>query len=69
MAPGDIHKTAFSTQDGLYEFFRMPLGMLNSGTTLTRAITKLLRAMQNVEYYVDDIFVHTTTWDRHVATL
>ena len=69
VAPGDIHKTAFSTPDGMYEFLRMPLGMVNSGATLTRAIRKLLRGMQNVEHYVDAILVHTTTWDCHVATL
>ena len=69
MAPGDIHKTAFSTPDGLYEFLRMPFGMVNSGATLTRAIRKLFTGMENVEHYVDDILVHTTTWDCHVATL
>ena len=48
VAPGDIHKTAFSTPDGVYEFLRMPFGMANSGATLTRAIRKLLRGMENV---------------------
>ena len=69
VAPGDIHKTAFSTPDGVYEFLRMPFGMVNSGTTLTRAIRKLLRRMEDIQHYVDDILVHTTTWDCHVATL
>ena len=69
VAPGDIHKTAFSTPDGVYEFLPMPFGMVNSGATLTRAIRKLLRGMENVEHYVDDILIHTTTWDFHVATL
>ena len=69
VAPGDIHETAFSTPDGVYEFLRMPFCMVNSGATLTRAIRKLLRGMENVEHYVDDILVHTTTWDCHVATL
>ena len=69
MAPDDIHKTALSTPDGVYEFLWMPFGMVNSGATLTRAIRKLLRGMENVEHYVDDILVHTITWDCHVATL
>ena len=69
VAPGDIHKTAFSTPDGMYEFLQMPFGMMNSGATLTRAIRKLLRGMDYLEHYVNDILVHTTTWDCHVATL
>ena len=43
--------------------------MVNSGATLTRAIRKLLRGMESVEHYVDDILVYTNTWDCHVATL
>ena len=69
VASGNIHKTAFSTPDGVYEFLHMPFGMVNSGATLTRAIRELLRGMENVEHYVDDILVHATTWDCHVAML
>ena len=61
MAPGDMHKTPFSTPDVVYEFLRIPFGMVNSGATLTRAIRKFLRGMENVEHYVDDILVHTPT--------
>ncbi len=67
--PGDIHKTAFPTPDGVCEFLRMPFGMVNSGATLTTAIRKLLRGIESVENYVNDNLVHTTTWDCHVATL
>ena len=69
VAPVNIHKTAFSTPNGVYEFLRMPFGIVNSGATLTRAIRKLLRGMRNLEHYVDDILVHTATSDCHVATL
>ena len=34
VAPEDVHKTAFVTPDGQYEFTRMPFGMVNSGATL-----------------------------------
>ena len=30
VTPGDIHITAFSAPDGVYEFLRMPFGMANS---------------------------------------
>ena len=69
VAPRDIHKTTFSTPDGVYECLRIPFGMVNSGATLTRAIRKLLKGMKNVEHCVDDILLHITTWDCHVATL
>ena len=69
MAPGDIYEMAFFTSDGVYEFPRMPFGIVKSGAMLTRAIRELLRGMENIEHYVYDILVHTTTWDCHVATL
>ena len=40
MAPEDVHKTAFVTPDGQYEFTRMPFGMVNSGATLVRGLRK-----------------------------
>ena len=34
VAPQDVYKAAFVTQDGQYEFLQMPFGMVNSGATL-----------------------------------
>ncbi|GFR77085.1 zinc finger protein [Elysia marginata] len=65
----DIPKTAFVTMDGHYEFLRMPFGMMNSGATLTRAVKKLLCRMDNVVDYIDDLLVHTETWEAHVESL
>ncbi|GFR73156.1 Pol polyprotein [Elysia marginata] len=52
-----------------YKFLRMHFGMMNSGATLTRAVKKLLCGMDNVVYYIDDLLVHTETWEAHVETL
>ncbi|GFN86676.1 Pol polyprotein [Plakobranchus ocellatus] len=52
-----------------YEFLRMPFGMMNSGATLTRAVKKLLCGKDNVVDYIDDLLIHTKTWDAHVKTL
>ena len=65
----DIPKTAFVTPDGSYEFVKMPFGMINSAATLKRAMKKLLHGLDNVEFYWDDILVHTRTWEEHIKVL
>ncbi|GFR65847.1 zinc finger protein [Elysia marginata] len=65
----DIPKTAFVTMDCHYEFLRMPFERMNSGATLTRAVKKLLCGMDNVVDYIDELLVHTETWEAHVETL
>jgi glycerophosphoryl diester phosphodiesterase len=65
----DIPKTAFVTPDGHYEFLKMPFGMVNSGATLVRAMRKLLGDLQGVDSYIDDILIHTPTWEEHVKLL
>lgn len=65
----DITKTAFVTPDGSYEFLKMPFGMINSAATLKRAMKKLLHGLDNVEFYWDDILVHTRTWEEHIKAL
>ena len=58
MAPEDVHKTAFVTSDGQFEFMKMPFGMVNSGATLVREIRKILEEMPRVASYIDNIVVH-----------
>ena len=65
----DVSKTAFVTPDGSYEFLKMPFGMVNSAATLKRGMKKLLKGMKNVEFYWDDILVHTLTWEEHLKAL
>ena len=40
VAEEDLHKTAFVTPDGCYEFLHMPFEMKNSGATLIRGVRK-----------------------------
>ena len=65
----DIPKTTFVTPDGSYEFLKMLFGMINSSATLKRAMKKLLHGLDNVEFYRDDILVHTRTWEEHIKVL
>ena len=41
----DIHKTAFVTPDGHYEWIQMPFGLMNAGATLVRAMRQILRGL------------------------
>jgi hypothetical protein len=65
----DIPKTAFITPDATYECLKMPFGMVNSGATLKRGMRKMLKGMDNVICYWDDLLVHTKTWEEHLKTL
>ena len=67
--PSDVHKTAFVTMGQHYEFLRMPFGMVNSGMTMIRAVRRLLEGMDNVVDYIDDLLVHTKTWEEHLQVL
>ena len=69
VAPEDVHKTAFVTPDGQYEFMRMPFGMVNSGATLVRGLRKILEGMPGVGSYIDDIVIYSDSWEDHIKTL
>ncbi|GFW53666.1 retrovirus-related Pol polyprotein from transposon 17.6 [Trichonephila clavipes] len=56
----DIFKTGIFTPDGHYEFLRMPFGVTNGPSTMTRAIKLAYEhlAPHNVNTYIDDISYH-----------
>ena len=47
----------------------MPFGMINSAATLKRAMKKFIEDVDNVDFYWDDIVVHTRTWEEHFKAL
>lgn len=65
----DRHKTAFVTEKGLFQFKRMPFGLVCSGASYCRMMRKLLEKRNNVDSYVDDVLAHTVEWQSHVETL
>jgi len=66
----DQWKTAFVTHNGLYEFTRVPFGMINSGRTFVKAINMVLQSVNEFcEPYVDDIAVHSDNWKIHLQHL
>ena len=69
VSDSDKQYTAFITHDGLYQFKRMPFGLVNSGATFNRLMRKLLDRLDNIDNYVDDVLAHTIEWKEHMDTL
>ena len=50
MSDEDKEKTAFSTSRGLFQFRRMPFGLVNAGATYCRMMRKLLDGIPCVDH-------------------
>ena len=61
--------TAFVTPNGLYQFKTMPFGLINAPASFSRVMRNLLRGMDCVHNFIDDILVHTTSWEKHLEVL
>ena len=65
----DRKYTAFITHDGLYQFTRMPFGLVNSGATFNKLMRKLLCSLNAVDHYVDYVLVNSKSWNHHINVL
>ncbi|MCO5597114.1 hypothetical protein L7F22_051189 [Adiantum nelumboides] len=66
IVPEDIHKTAFRTQFGLYEYVVMPFGLTNAPATFNRLMEKIFRKHSAyTRVFFDDIIVHSQTLEEH----
>lgn len=66
-----IHKTAFITSDGHYEFQRMPFGVCNGPAVFQRLMNTVLGNLRfgRVICYMDDLLIATDGLEENIACL
>lgn len=69
MKDDDAEKTAFTTDDGHFEFIVLPFGLSNAPATFQRYMSGLLRDIKQTKCYIDDILVFTQSWEEHLQAL
>ena len=71
MEPASNEKTAFITYSGLYQFVKMPFGLVNAPATFQRLMEVVLAGLTRIlcMVYLDDILVFGKYLEEHNANL
>lgn len=71
MNPVDRSKTAFVTQNGLYEFLRVPFGLSTAPSTFQRMMEIVLSGLsfEMCLCYLDDVIIYSSNFDQHCERL
>lgn len=67
--PEDIPKTAITTPFGMFEFSFMTFGLRNAAQTFQRLIHEVVRGLDFVFPYIDDIFIASSSSEEHLEHL
>ncbi len=68
LAPQSRHLTAFATEDGVWQFRRVPFGLKNAVASAQASMRKILRSddrLRHVWNYIDDTFWATKGVDKY----
>ena len=68
MRPADVHKTAFRSPMGSFEWLCMPFGLTNAPATFQLFVQDILKNFLGdfACVYIDDILVYSQTAEEHV---
>ena len=67
--PDTAPLTAFATQTRLFEWLRMPMGASQSAGHFVRVINHVIKGIECVEAYLDDVVVFNETPEQHVQSM
>lgn len=63
--PDDIPKTAITTPFGLFEFSFIIFGLRNASQTFQRLIHEIVRGLDFIFPYIDDLFIASSSPEEH----